>query len=148
MLLELFKQIGLIENGVFDMSLDNNELINSIPSDEGKFSFIVGVLAGRLRAKQYVLNGSGNSSFNRKITDMRFNEDNIKNLYDYILNKYYQYDYGYAYSDLKEDCAELLIKTSGDWKISNNEISHYFYAGLTLHERFKKDYTSIKRMWE
>jgi len=80
----------------------------------------------------------GNTPFEKKLKGYNLNADLIKNIYLEALQKISQYQSFYAYSNLREFINEyFILNTHKINKLSNNELSFYFVAGLEFGSQFK-----------
>lgn len=98
--------------------------------------FSVGILVRLLLSIQQV--NLGNTPFEKKLRGYNLSAELLKNIYTEALNKISQYQGFYAYSNLREFIDHFFIlniyKVN---RISNNELSFYFVAGLEFGNQFK-----------
>lgn len=79
-----------------------------------------------------------NTPFEKKLRGYNLNAELLKNIYVETLSKLSQYQGFYAYGNIREFVDEHFILNSHHLnKISNNELSFYFVAGLELGNKFK-----------
>lgn len=107
------------------------------PYKKGIFS--VGVLVKLVMNTQSArLNGS--TPFVKKLKGYDLNADALKKIYLEALNKIIDYYTPYAYTNLKKFIGEYFIANINTVnKISNNELSFYFVAGVELGGNFKTE---------
>jgi CRISPR-associated protein Csh1 len=98
--------------------------------------FSVGVL---VRLLLNIQNRSlNNTPFEKKLRGYNLSPDLLKNIYVETLSKLSQYQGFYAYGNIREFVDEYFILNSHQLnKISNNELSFYFVAGLEFGNKFK-----------
>ncbi|WP_181305989.1 TIGR02556 family CRISPR-associated protein [Rufibacter sp. XAAS-G3-1] len=79
-----------------------------------------------------------NTPFEKKLRGYNLSADLLKSIYIETLSKLSQYQGFYAYGNLREFVDEYFILNSHLLnKISNNELSFYFVAGLEFGNKFK-----------
>ena len=98
--------------------------------------FSVGILVKfLLNIQSYELK---NTPFEKKLKGYNLNADLLKSVYMEALNKIAQYQNHYTYSELREFINHyFLLNTDKINKISNNELSFYFVAGVEFGSQFK-----------
>lgn len=154
--LRYFKELNLVETkpNIIKMetikesteqksAFDLEKLENFVKENESFFDekykvgiFSVGILVRLLLSIQNV--NLGNTPFEKKLKGYNLNPDLLKNVYMEALQKISQYQSFYAYSNLREYINEYyILKTNEINKISNNELSFYFVAGLEFGNQFK-----------
>jgi len=155
--LQYFQQLGIIsfnDNYIF-MENDNTEVKEKKESfDLEKFKtfisqnkgfldsdykvgiFSVGVM---VRLLLNIQNRSlSNTPFEKKLRGYNLSPDLLKSIYVETLSKLSQYQGFYAYGNLREFVDEYFFLNSHLLsKISNNELSFYFVAGLEFGNKFK-----------
>jgi len=98
--------------------------------------FSVGALVRLLLNIQQV--NLGNTPFEKKLRGYNLSAELLKNIYTEALNKISQYQGFYAYSNLREFIDQyFILNVHKIHKISNNELSFYFVAGLEFGNQFK-----------
>jgi CRISPR-associated protein Csh1 len=98
--------------------------------------FSVGILVRLLINIQQV--NLGNTPFEKKLKGYNISPELLKNIYIEALNKISQYQGFYAYSNLREFIDQyFILNINKVSKISNNELSFYFVAGLEFGNQFK-----------
>lgn len=98
--------------------------------------FSVGVIVRLLLNIQQA--NLSNTPFEKKLRGYNLNAELLKSIYVETLNKLSQYQGFYAYGNLREFVDEYFILNSHHLnKISNNELSFYFVAGLEFGNKFK-----------
>ncbi len=100
--------------------------------------FAVGVLVRFLfDIQSHSLN---NTPFENKLRGYKLNPEVLMNIYTEALDKIQKYKKNfYVYTDLREVINRYFIVNSGELaKMTNNEISFYFVAGLEIGKKFKK----------
>jgi CRISPR-associated protein Csh1 len=79
-----------------------------------------------------------NTPFEKKLRGYNLSGELLKSIYVETLSKLSQYQGFYAYGNLREFVDEYFILNSHHLnKISNNELSFYFVAGLEFGSKFK-----------
>lgn len=79
-----------------------------------------------------------NTPFEKKLRGYNLNANLLKNIYVETLSKLSQYQGFYAYGNLREFVDDYFVMNSHLLsKISNNELSFYFVAGLEFGNKFK-----------
>lgn len=98
--------------------------------------FSVGILVKfLLNIQSYELK---NTPFEKKLKGYNLNADLLKSVYMEALNKIAQYQNHYTYSELREFINHyFLLNIDKINKISNNELSFYFVAGVEFGSQFK-----------
>jgi CRISPR-associated protein Csh1 len=82
----------------------------------------------------------GNTPFENKLRGYNISPDLLQRIYLDALTKISQYKGYYTYNNLKEFIAQYYVLNSQQLKkISNNELSFYFVAGLEFGSKFKTD---------
>lgn len=118
----------------FKVFIQQNEAFLDTDYKIGIFS--VGVIVRLLLNIQNV--NLGNTPFEKKLRGYNLNPDLLKNIYVETLSKLSQYQGFYAYGNLREFIDTYFILNSHHLnKISNNELSFYFVAGLEFGNKFK-----------
>lgn len=113
---------------------DNPGFLNS---DIQEGIFAVGVLT-RLLFNLQSANLEGSTPFEKKLKGYKLNPDTLKNIYVEALDKIAQYTSAHAYSDFRAILTQKFVRNAHLLgKISNNELSFYFVAGLELGNQFK-----------
>jgi CRISPR-associated protein Csh1 len=98
--------------------------------------FSVGILVRLLLNIQNV--NLGNTPFEKKLKGYNLNSAILKNVYREALSKISQYQGFYAYSNLREFIDQYFLVNIGTInKLSNNEISFFFVAGVEFGGQFK-----------
>jgi CRISPR-associated protein Csh1 len=111
---------------------------NFLDADQKIGLFSVGVLVRLLYNIQNV--NLGSTPFEKKLRGYHLNVDLIKNIYVEALEKIGQYLGFYAYGNLRSFINEyFVLKSNLLNKMSNNELSFYFVAGLELGNKFKTE---------
>jgi len=110
---------------------------NFLDSDIKVGIFSVGVLTRFLFDIQ---SGSlSNTPFEKKLRGYKLNAELLLNVYTEALNKIQQYQNFYVYTDLREIInTHFVLKSNELKKMSNNEVSFYFVAGLEMGKKFKR----------
>lgn len=107
-----------------------------LDSDYNVGIFSVGILVRLLLNIQQV--NLGNTPFEKKLKGYNLSAELLKNVYIEALNKISQYQGFYAYSNLREFIDHyFILNIHKIHKISNNELSFYFVAGLEFGNQFK-----------
>lgn len=117
------------------------ENTNFLDSDIKVGIFAVGVLVRFLfDIQSHSLN---NTPFENKLRGYKLNPELLMNVYTEALDKIQKYQKNfYVYTDLRDIINRYFILKSNDLtKMSNNELSFYFVAGLELGKQFKRDKT-------
>jgi len=129
------------KKGSFDLAkykafIEENK--NFLDADYKIGVFSVGVLVRLLYNIQNV--NLGSTPFEKKLRGYNINAELIKNIYVEALDKIGQYQSFYAYGNLRDFINEyFVLKSNLLSKISNNELSFYFVAGLELGNKFKTE---------
>ena len=98
--------------------------------------FSVGILVRLLLNIQQV--NLGNTPFEKKLRGYNLSAELLQSVYVEALNKISQYQGFYAYSNLREFIDHyFILNIHRVHKISNNELSFYFVAGLEFGNQFK-----------
>lgn len=84
-----------------------------------------------------------NTPFENKLRGYKINPELLMNVYTEALDKIQKYQKNfYVYTDLREIINKYFTINSGQLnKMTNNEISFYFVAGLEIGKKFKKEKT-------
>ncbi len=98
------------------------------------YAFLTGILAGKLLAYQYKMKSS--KPFYKRLNSLKLNPDTIKRIHFEAVNKLEEYSANY-YPKLETLMSKYAVK-SDFTKISNNELSFAFTAGLGLCKEFLK----------
>ena len=129
------------KKGSFDLTkykafIEENK--NFLDADQKIGVFSVGVLIRLLYNIQNV--NLGSTPFEKKLRGYNLNAELIKNIYVEALEKIGQYQGFYAYGNLRDFINEyFVLKSNLLNKMSNNELSFYFVAGLELGNKFKTE---------
>lgn len=109
----------------------------SFLDENGKIGvFSVGILVKLVMMLQYRKLNS--TPFENKLRGLNISADYIKKLYIEALEKLSQYLSSGAYQELREFIANNFVLNSPElYKMSNDEISFYFVAGMELGKSFK-----------
>ncbi len=121
-------------NGFNDFIKENS---NFLDSDIKVGTFAVGVL---VRFLFDIQNASlGSTPFENKLRGYKLNPELLMNVYTEALDKIQKYQKNfYVYADLREVINQYFILKSNELnKMTNNELSFYFVAGLELGRQFK-----------
>lgn len=111
---------------------------NFLDADQKIGVFSVGVLIRLLFNIQNV--NLGSTPFEKKLRGYNLNAELIKNIYVEALEKIGQYQGFYAYGNLRDFINDyFVLKSNLLNKMSNNELSFYFVAGLELGNKFKTE---------
>ena len=117
---------------------------NFLDSDIKVGIFAVGVLVRFLFDIQS--RSLNNTPFENKLRGYKLNPEVLMNIYTEALDKIQKYQKNfYVYTDLREVINRYFIVNSGELaKMTNNEISFYFVAGLEIGKKFKREKTEIE----
>jgi len=112
---------------------------NFLDSDIKVGIFAVGVLVRFLFDIQS--RSLNNTPFENKLRGYKLNPEVLMNVYTEALDKIQKYQKNfYVYTDLRELINRFFIINSGELaKMTNNEISFYFVAGLEIGKKFKRE---------
>lgn len=112
---------------------------NFLDSDIKVGIFAVGVLVRFLFDIQS--RSLNNTPFESKLKGYKLNPEVLMNVYTEALDKIQKYQKNfYVYTDLREVINRYFIVNSGELaKMTNNEISFYFVAGLEIGKKFKRE---------
>ena len=111
---------------------------NFLDADQKIGVFSVGVLVRLLYNIQKA--NLDSTPFEKKLRGYNLNAELIKNIYVEALEKIGQYQGFYAYGNLRDFINEyFVLKSKLLSKMSNNELSFYFVAGLELGNKFKTE---------
>lgn len=100
--------------------------------------FSIGILVRLLINIQHA--NLGNTPFEKKLKGYHLNPELLKSIYLEALEKISQYQSFFAYANLREYINQYFTLQSADLKkISNNELSFYFVAGLEMGNRFRTE---------
>ena len=110
---------------------------NFLDSDIKVGTFAVGVIVRFLFDIQKASLGS--TPFENKLRGYKLNPELLMNIYTEALDKIQKYQKNfYVYTDLREVINQyFIVKSSELNKMTNNELSFYFVAGLELGRQFK-----------
>ena len=153
--LSYFKQLQLIDNQTNFIFMDTIESqdkkasfdigkLNQFVTDNNSFLdaeykigiFSVGILVRLLLNIQNA--NLGNTPFEKKLKGYNLNPAILKNIYKEALSKISQYQGFYAYSNLREFIDQyFIVNIDAVNKLSNNEISFFFVAGIEFGGQFK-----------
>ena len=116
-----------------------NENINFLDADYKKGIFSVGVLV-RLLLNIQAVELSGGTPFEKKLKGYNLNRESLNKIYLEALSKISAYkNYG-TYANLRKVISDnFTLKNYQLAKLSNNELSFYFVAGLELGNQFKRE---------
>ena len=110
--------------------------MNFLDSDYKVGIFSVGILVRLLLNIQQA--NLGNTPFEKKLRGYNLSAELLQSVYVEALNKISQYQGFYAYSNLREFIDQyFILNIHKVHKISNNELSFYFVAGLEFGNQFK-----------
>ena len=129
-------------NGFNDFVKENSDFLDS---DIKVGTFAVGVIVRFLFDIQKASLGS--TPFENKLRGYKLNPELLMNVYTEALDKIQKYQKNfYVYTDLREVINQYFIVKSNDLnKMTNNELSFYFVAGLELGRQFKNKDEIIKQ---
>ena len=126
---------------------DNPEFFDQ---DYKKGVFAVGILV-RLLLNIQSVTLNGNTPFEKKLKGLNLNHEALIGIYVEALNKLSQFKYGNSnffiqvYIELREFISDhFTLEAHKLSKISNNELSFYFVAGLEMGTKFKLDLENIE----
>jgi CRISPR-associated protein Csh1 len=98
--------------------------------------FSIGILVRLLLNIQQV--NLNNTPFEKKLKGYNLSPSLLKNIYTEALSKISLYQKFYTYSNLREFINNyFLLNINQINKISNNEVSFYFVAGIEFGNQFK-----------
>ena len=101
--------------------------------------FSVGILT-KLFMNIQMSSLGGNAPFERKLKGLNISGDSLRNIYVETIQKLNEYDRASAYKELREVINDYFtLKSHSLQKLSNNEISFYFVAGLEMAHKFKSE---------
>lgn len=81
-----------------------------------------------------------NTPFENKLRGYKLNPELLMNVYTEALDKIQKYQNFYTYQELRDIISKYFVIKSGELtKMSNNELSFYFVAGLELGKEFKRE---------
>jgi len=105
--------------------------------------FSVGVLVRFLYDIQSQSLNTSNPPFESRLKGYKLNPEILMNVYTEALDKIQKYQKNnYVYTELREVINQyFIVKSPGLTKISNNELSFYFVAGLEMGKQFKREKT-------
>lgn len=103
--------------------------------------FAVGVLVRFLYDIQSQSLNTNNPPFENKLKGYKLNPEILMNVYTEALDKIQKYQKNnYVYIELREIInSYFIVKTNELSKMSNNELSFYFVAGLEMGKQFKRE---------
>jgi CRISPR-associated protein Csh1 len=129
-------------NGFNDFVKENSDFLDS---DIKVGTFAVGVIVRFLFDIQKASLGS--TPFENKLRGYKLNPELLINVYTEALDKIQKYQKNfYVYTDLREVINQYFIVKSNELnKMTNNELSFYFVAGLELGRQFKNKDEIIKQ---
>jgi len=129
-------------NGFNDFVKENSDFLDS---DIKVGTFAVGVIVRFLFDIQKASLGS--TPFENKLRGYKLNPELLMNVYTEALDKIQKYQKNfYVYTDLREVINQYFIVKSNELnKMTNNELSFYFVAGLELGRQFKNKDEIIKQ---
>jgi len=100
--------------------------------------FSVGILVRLLMNIQQV--ELGNSPFENKLKGYNINHETLKTIYREAILKINQYKGFYAYNEFKDFVAKYFALNAHELnRLSNNEISFYFIAGVQFGSQFRSE---------
>jgi len=114
---------------------------NFLNSDIKIGIFSVGVLVRFLYSIQSQSLNTSNPPFENKLKGYKLNPEILMKVYTEALDKIQKYQKNnYVYSELREIVNNyFVIKNHELNKMTNNELSFYFVAGLEMGKQFKRD---------
>ncbi|WP_321996982.1 TM1802 family CRISPR-associated protein [Draconibacterium orientale] len=118
-----------------------NENSNFLDSDIKVGIFAVGVLVRFLYDIQSQSLNTSNPPFENKLRGYKLNPELLMNAYTEALDKIQKYQKNnYVYTELREIVnSKFILKTHDLNKMTNNELSFYFVAGLEMGKQFKRE---------
>ncbi len=118
-----------------------NENSNFLDSDIKVGIFAVGVLVRFLFDIQSQSLNTSNPPFENKLRGYKLSPELLMNVYTEALDKIQKYQKNnYVYSELRELINNyFIINTHELSKMTNNELSFYFVAGLEMGKQFKRE---------
>jgi CRISPR-associated protein Csh1 len=116
---------------------------NFLDSDIKVGIFAVGVLVRFLYDIQSQSLNTNNPPFESKLKGYKLNPEILMNVYTEALDKIQKYQKNnYVYLELREVINQYFIVNAPELsKMTNNELSFYFVAGLEMGKRFKREKT-------
>jgi CRISPR-associated protein Csh1 len=128
----------------YKRKFDINKYLSFVSDNQGFLDsefkegiFAVGVLTKLLFNLQSA-NLDGGTPFEKKLKGYRLNPETLKNIYVEALEKISQYTSSRSYTDFREILSQKFVRNAHHLgKISNNELSFYFVAGLEFGNQFK-----------
>lgn len=123
-----------------------NENSNFLDSDIKVGIFAVGVLVRFLYDIQSQSLNTSNPPFENKLRGYKLNPELLMNVYTEALDKIQKYQKNnYVYTELRGIVNDkFILKTYELGKMSNNELSFYFVAGLEIGKQFKREKKETK----
>ena len=114
---------------------------NFLDSDIKVGILAVGVLVRFLYDIQSQSLNTSNPPFESKLKGYKLNPEILRNVYTEALDKIQKYQKNnYVYNELREIINNyFIVKTHDLNKMSNNELSFYFVAGLEMGKQFKRE---------
>jgi CRISPR-associated protein Csh1 len=114
---------------------------NFLDSDIKVGIFAVGVLVRFLYDIQSQSLNTSNPPFENKLKGYKLNPETMMNVYTEALDKIQKYQKNnYVYTELREIINNYFIVKSHELgKMTNNELSFYFVAGLEMGKQFKRE---------
>lgn len=114
---------------------------NFLDSDIKVGVFAVGVLVRFLYDIQTGSLSTSNPPFENKLRGYKLNPELLRSIYTEALDKIQKYmKSNYVYGELREIVNQNFILKSNELaKMSNNELSFYFVAGLEMGRQFKRE---------
>lgn len=126
----------------FDIELFNNfikENSGFLDADYKVGIFAVGILT-KLFMNIQMSNLGGSAPFEKKLKGLNISADSLRNIYVETIQKLNEYDRASAYKELRDIINDYFtLKSHLIKKLSNNEISFYFVAGLEMAHKFKAE---------
>lgn len=153
--LAYFRELNLIEHKSNNLIMDTTESLEKKPAfDLNKLKSFVNENAGFLDTPykigifsvgilvRLLLNiqqaNLGNTPFEKKLKGYNLNAELLKNVYLEALSKISQYQNFFAYINLREFIDEYFLRNIEKVnRISNNELSFFFVAGIEFGNQFK-----------
>ena len=116
---------------------------NFLDSDIKIGIFAVGVLVRFLYDIQSQSLNTSNPPFENKLKGYKLNPEILMNVYTEALSKIQKYQKNnYVYTELRNIISQYFVTKSPNLsKMTNNELSFYFVAGLEIGKKFKREKT-------
>lgn len=104
--------------------------------------FALGILVSLVFSIQQV--NLGSTPFENKLKGLNLSANDLQKLYVESISKINQYTSTYAYKELRELITESLTRSTARLRrISNQELSFYFVAGMELGRKFKSEKDAV-----